>query len=264
MNSSTGEIVTLDRLDREQTAVYHLTLVAQDSSPTEPKAAAVNLTITVTDLNDNAPRFASPRYTAYVPDSTGKGACSLSSFRLFKIYVYTLGLFNCYRVRFMYSGDFVFGAKATDDDDGDNSRIVYRLHGKDSHRFAVDPHSGVIRAQEKLASGDRNMYQLQIEASDSGVEPRSVSADLVVHLWQRQLFPSFRPATATRFTLIEDVPEGRVITTLSATTPKEGPSSDLVFGMAGGNVGEALRIEPHTGEVRISLYDLRSRAFMCH
>jgi hypothetical protein len=76
VNSSTGEIVTLERLDRELAAVYHLTLVAQDSSPTEPRASAVNLTITVNDLNDNAPRFSSPRYTAYVPDSTTKGKSS--------------------------------------------------------------------------------------------------------------------------------------------------------------------------------------------
>lgn len=60
-------------LDREQTAVYYLTLVARDSSPTEPRASAVNLTIYVTDVNDNAPRFSSPRYTAYVPSATEPG-----------------------------------------------------------------------------------------------------------------------------------------------------------------------------------------------
>lgn len=76
VNSTTGAIVTLERLDREQTAIYHLTLVARDSSPTEPRASAVNLTISVSDLNDNTPRFSSPRYTAYVPDSTNKGMVS--------------------------------------------------------------------------------------------------------------------------------------------------------------------------------------------
>ena len=73
VNPGTGEIVTVEPLDREQTAVYHLTLVAQDSSPTEPRASAVNLTISVTDLNDNAPRFSNPRYTAYVPEGTKPG-----------------------------------------------------------------------------------------------------------------------------------------------------------------------------------------------
>lgn len=146
----------------------------------------------------------------------------------------------------------MFGAKAVDDDAGENSRIVYRLHGKDAHRFEVDPHSGVIRASENLVkSGGPSTYQLQIEASDCGVEPRSVSTELVVHLWDRQRFPSFKPATNTRFTLREDVPEGKIITTFGAV-PKKGSSNDLLFGMAGGNVGEALRIEPRTGEVSTS------------
>ncbi|XP_046590882.1 cadherin-related tumor suppressor [Neodiprion lecontei] len=220
VNSGTGEVTTLVPLDREQTPVYHLTLVAQDSSPTEPRASAVNLTILVQDLNDNAPRFSSPRYTAYVPDATKPG-------------------------------DFVFGAQAVDDDEGDNSRIVYGLQGEDSKRFNIDPHSGVIRATQELGGGETT-YQLQIQASDCGVDPRSVTADLVIHLWERQLFPSFRSTVTTRFTLPEDVPEGRIIVRLSASTPKVGAVSNLIFGMAGGNVGEALRIEPRTGEVLVA------------
>ncbi|KAK9298595.1 hypothetical protein QLX08_008094 [Tetragonisca angustula] len=216
----TGDVFTVVPLDREQTSVYHLTLVAQDSSPTEPQASAVNLTIFVKDVNDNAPRFSSPRYTAYVPGATK-------------------------------SGDFVFGAKAVDDDDGENSRIVYRLQGIDAERFAIDSNSGVIRTTQELAN-DETTYQLQILASDCGVKPQSVTADLVIHLWERQLFPSFRSTINTRFTLPEDVPEGRVITKLSATTPKVGTASNLVYGMAGGNVGDALKIDPHTGEVLVA------------
>ncbi|XP_015435266.1 PREDICTED: cadherin-related tumor suppressor [Dufourea novaeangliae] len=216
----TGEVFTVVPLDREQTSVYHLTLVAQDSSPTEPRASAVNLTIFVTDVNDNAPRFSSPRYTAYVPGATKPG-------------------------------DFVFGAKAVDDDDGENSRIVYRLQGMDAERFTIDANSGVIRANQALAN-DETTYQLQIQASDCGATPQSVTADLVIHLWERQLFPSFQPSINTRFTLPEDVPEGRMITKLSATTPKNGAPSNLVYGMAGGNVGDALKIDPHTGEVLVA------------
>lgn len=142
----------------------------------------------------------------------------------------------------------MFGAKAIDDDDGENSRIVYRLQGKDAERFAIDFNNGVIRATQELAN-DQTTYQLQIQASDCGSEPQHVTADLMIHLWERQLFPSFRSSVGTRFTLPEDVPEGKVITKLSATTPKSGPISNLIYGIAGGNVGDALRIDPHTGEV---------------
>lgn len=147
-----------------------------------------------------------------------------------------------------FKGDFVFGAKAIDDDDGENSRIVYRLQGKDAKRFTIDLNNGVIRATQELA-GDQTSYQLQIVASDCGVEPQHVTADLMIHLWERQLFPSFRSSVSTRFTLPEDVPEGSVITKLSAVSPKTGPISNLFYGIAGGNVGDALKIDLHTGEV---------------
>lgn len=142
----------------------------------------------------------------------------------------------------------MFGAKAIDDDDGENSRIIYQLQGKDAERFAVDLDNGVIRAVQELI-GDQATYQLQIQASDCGVDPQHVIADLMIHLWERELFPSFRSSVNTKFTLPEDVPEGRVITKLSATTPKSGPASNLIYGIAGGNVRDALRIDPHTGEV---------------
>jgi protocadherin Fat 4 len=64
-------------LDREELQGYHLTLVAQDSSVTEPRASAVNLTITVLDENDNAPRFSSESYIIHVPDRTQPGTCNL-------------------------------------------------------------------------------------------------------------------------------------------------------------------------------------------
>lgn len=80
----TGEVFTVVPLDREQTSVYHLTLIAQDSSPTELRASAVNLTIFVTDVNDNAPRFSSPRYTAYVPGATKPGNDSENCFNLIR------------------------------------------------------------------------------------------------------------------------------------------------------------------------------------
>ncbi|XP_014481173.1 PREDICTED: cadherin-related tumor suppressor [Dinoponera quadriceps] len=219
VDPDTGDVSTTVSLDREQTAVYHLTLLAQDSSPTE-RATAVKLTVYVQDVNDNAPRFSSPRYMAYVPSGTKPG-------------------------------DFVFGAKAVDDDDGENSRIVYRLQGDDSKRFDIDLDNGVIRATQELAN-DKTTYQLQIQASDCGAEPQNVTADLVIHLWERQLFPSFESNVSTRFTQPEDVPEGTLITKLTATSPKSGPASNLIYGIAGGNVGDALKIDSHTGEVVVA------------
>jgi hypothetical protein len=76
VDADSGLITTAVELDREEVQGYHLTLVAQDSSVTEPRASAVNLTITVLDENDNAPHFSSERYIVHVPDRTQPGICS--------------------------------------------------------------------------------------------------------------------------------------------------------------------------------------------
>lgn len=79
MEADTGLVTTVVELDREDVQGYHLTLVAQDSSVTEPRASAVNLTITVLDENDNAPHFSSELYIVHVPDRTQPGTYNLQN-----------------------------------------------------------------------------------------------------------------------------------------------------------------------------------------
>lgn len=73
VDSDSGLVTTSVPLDREETSVYYLTLVAQDCSVTEPRATAVNLTVTVTDENDNAPQFPTTSYEVHIPDHTSPG-----------------------------------------------------------------------------------------------------------------------------------------------------------------------------------------------
>lgn len=73
MDQDTGVVSLAGPLDREERARYHLTLVAQDSSATDPRATAVNLTITVKDENDNDPAFSDTQYTVHVPAKTSAG-----------------------------------------------------------------------------------------------------------------------------------------------------------------------------------------------
>lgn len=220
---NTGVITTAVSLDREDTNIYHLTLMAQDSSTTEPRASAVNLTVTVDDLNDNSPAFDAVSYTINLPDRIKKG-------------------------------QFVFGAQATDLDEGVNSRIEYTLSGKDSSRFTINASSGVIKTFEELSLNgveSDKVYQLRINATDRGVVPLSSSAVLTVFLRPAHLFPTFSAMVETQFTLSEDVPENRVVTRISATSPKKGPIKNIRYAISGGNVRDALNINEGTGEITI-------------
>ncbi|KAK4886263.1 hypothetical protein RN001_002534 [Aquatica leii] len=221
VDQDTGVITTTMLLDREETDTYFLTLMAQDCSPTEPRAAAVNLTISVTDENDNAPIFSSTSYEVYISDKTT-------------------------------SGHFVFGAKATDSDIGSNSKITYYLGGQHATNFTIDSETGVIKATHDLLKGSIGVFNLELEAVDGGKTPKKASSDLKIFLKPSNLFPNFIPSAETHFILAENVEEGKVITKVKASSPKKGPASNIRFAIAGGNIGEALKIDKITGEVQVT------------
>lgn len=225
INSDTGLITTATSLDREETSVYHLTLMAQDSSATEPRASAVNLTITIADDNDNKPIFAAASFNVNVPDRIKRA-------------------------------QFVFGAQATDIDEGLNSHIVYSISGKDVARFVCNPETGVIKTAEELSlsgQGEDKVYSLQINATDRGAPVANTAiAELTVLLRPAHLFPTFSFMVDDQFTLAEDVPENKLVTKITATSPKKGSLGSIRYAIAGGNVRDALKIDANTGEVTVS------------
>lgn len=224
VDADTGVITTAASLDREETAIYFLTLMAQDCSATEPRATAVNLTILVLDQNDNSPIFSLTKYEVYVSDRTKMG-------------------------------QFVFGAKASDTDEGINSKIMYSLAGEHAKNFTINKETGVIKAAHDLLSNNaqtNSMYSLEIQATDGGRIPRKASAELKVFLKPSHLFPSFTSPMETHFVLAEDVSEGKMIAKFSAMSPKKGPSSTVRFAIAGGNIGDAVKIDKTTGEVFVA------------
>lgn len=221
VDQTTGVITTAAALDREETDVYFLTLMAQDSSPIEPRASAVNLTIIVLDDNDNSPTFSASKYAVYISDKT-------------------------------QAGQFVFGAKATDNDMGINSKITYELVGEHCKNFTINSESGVIKAAHNLARSGTSVFSLEIEAKDGGERARKASAELKVYLKPDHLFPSFTSPAQTHFVLAENVEEGKLISKFRATSPKKAPAGNLRFAIAGGNIGEALEIDELSGEVQVA------------
>ncbi|KAK3929468.1 Cadherin-related tumor suppressor [Frankliniella fusca] len=226
VDADSGVVSLAAQLDREERAEYHLTLAAKDSSATDPRATAVNLTVTVLDENDNAPQFGEAQYTVHVP----AGAAA---------------------------GEFVFGAEAVDADAGDNGRVRYSLSGDDAALFRCDPVSGIITAGSVLSSDPHHVYAVRVTARDAGSPQRSATADLVVRTAPAELFPTFRGPRVARFTLEEDMNGAagaapRVVTRVAATSPKRGAAATIRYAVAGGNAGGALRVDPLSGDVIVS------------
>uniref|UniRef100_A0A6P7GGN4 Cadherin-related tumor suppressor n=1 Tax=Diabrotica virgifera virgifera TaxID=50390 RepID=A0A6P7GGN4_DIAVI len=221
VDQNTGVITTVVSLDREEISSYSLTLMAQDCSSTEPRATAVNLTINVADENDNSPAFDSSKYEVYISDQTK-------------------------------SGQFVFGARAVDEDYSMNSKITYQLTGEHARNFSINERTGVIKAVYDLQRSSTSIFNLEIEATDGGKPSRKTSTELRVYLKPGHFFPRFATPTKTKFVLAENVEEGKVIARVKATSPKKGPAAEIRYAIAGGNMGEALKIEKNSGEIQIT------------
>lgn len=218
IDSSSGQISTHVKLDREEKSEYELIVVASDSSLINPRTTRVNVTVVVLDANDNSPFFSKDMLTTvYVPDNT-------------------------------IPHQFVFGARAIDADIGLNSKIVYHLSGEDAAKFNIKQDSGVIKATSAL-SGPNSVYRLEIRATDSGINPLSSAARVEIKLRPADQFPVIRSEAKT-FTFSEQV-ENRVFTTVSATSPKSGPAGEIRYGIAGGNTGNVFHVNSKTGEVSV-------------
>nr|CAG4643690.1 EOG090X0007 [Lepidurus arcticus] len=221
MDPATGVISTATSLDHEKVTQYRLQVTAVDSSPTHPRSAHVNVTITVADVNDNRPKFTQNLYHAIVPDAAAPG-------------------------------HFVFGASADDPDLGVNGKIVYQLSGPDADKFVIQRDTGVLKTFAGLSgnsNGGSAIFRVEIRATDSGVPALSTSANLEVRLQPAALFPGVSAEEAT-FTLAEDT-ELRVLTKVTATSPKSGAKAQLSYSIAGGNVGHVFDVNNRTGQVSV-------------
>ncbi|KAH8237858.1 hypothetical protein KR032_003993 [Drosophila birchii] len=220
IDSATGEITTAVSLDREETSVYHLTLMAQDSSVTEPRASSVNLTISIADVNDNVPKFDASSYHVAVPDRIS-------------------------------TGEFVFGARALDLDEAENALVQYSLGGRDQQYFEINAKTGVVSTKLELKTKSTATYSLVIYATDQGSSPLNSTAELTVELRPGDLFPSYSYMSNSHFTLPEDVQPGKTITKVSATSPKKGSAGKMRYAIAGGNTGDAVRVDASSGVLRV-------------
>ncbi|TDG46679.1 hypothetical protein AWZ03_006859 [Drosophila navojoa] len=224
IDTDTGEISTAAVLDRESIGVYQLTLMAQDSSITEPRATSVNLTITVGDTNDNVPKFEANTFNIVVPNN-------------------------------IRAGEFVFGARASDLDEGINAMILYNISGKDQHYFEIHASTGVIRVKSELMQKNKPnadvIFNINIHATDLGLMPQVSTAELTVQLRPVELFPVFSYMPITQFTLQEDVQPGKMIAKLSASSPKKGSIANIKYKIAGGNMGNAAVVDPNSGVLSV-------------
>ncbi|XP_028398312.1 protocadherin Fat 4-like [Dendronephthya gigantea] len=213
INSGTGVIILKSNLDRESIASYKLTVTAADRG-TPSRSSSREVTITVTDVNDNYPVFTADPYHGKIAEDASVGSS-------------------------------VVQVKAEDADEGENGKIKYSLTGgTDKDHFSIDQDSGLIKTAIQLDYESKKSYLLVVTASDGGVPAKTKTTRVNITVENtNDNAPTFESGSPT-IRISEAVAIGTNVVKFNATD-KDG--SPLAFLITAGNVGETFTIDKNTG-----------------
>lgn len=146
-----GIVTLLKPLDREQKALYNLTLRASDQG--DPSlSTTTSLVVNVQDINDSPPVFTSNHYAAKISESESIGTS-------------------------------IIKLLATSNDIGINAEISYAIIGGNDHKkFTIDKESGVVSLADQVDFERSKDYFLTVQATDGGTPPLSSLATLNISI----------------------------------------------------------------------------------
>lgn len=204
----------LDYEELRQPKTYNLIVTATEDSG--GFSTSVELTIKVTDVNDNAPRFELPDYQAHNIDED------------------------------VDIGFSILQVSATDQDIGKNAEIVYTVDRDD---FVIDS-KGVIRSNKRLDADMNNTYVFTVRATDKGDPPLTGTATVRVYTENKNdEAPKFSQDVYTP-NVDENAGPDTLVTTVVASD-KDGDG--ILFGFVGGGTTSGMfTIEERTGVIRLT------------
>ncbi|XP_010214133.1 PREDICTED: protocadherin beta-15-like, partial [Tinamus guttatus] len=138
------ELRTEAALDRERTPEYNITITAVDWG-TPRLSSQENISVQISDVNDNPPQFTKAIYTMSVKEN------------------------NSHMLR-------IGSVNATDADAGKNARVTYALvpeQGKEKPNVSVNSENGEIYILRPLDYENVHAFQVAVRATDGGSQPLS-------------------------------------------------------------------------------------------
>ncbi|XP_028600415.2 protocadherin Fat 4 [Podarcis muralis] len=198
IDSGTGQVTLIGKLDHEATAAYSLTIQAVDSGVV-PLSSVCTLNIDILDENDNSPSF--PKSTLFVD--------VLENMRI---------------------GELVSSVTATDSDSGDNADLHYSITGTNNHgTFSISPNTGSIFLAKKLDFETQSMYKLNITAKDKGRPPQSSTMSVVIYVRDyNDNSPKFPPGDIFK-SVVENIAIGTSVIAVTAHDPDADINGQLTY-----------------------------------
>ncbi|TRY81380.1 hypothetical protein DNTS_000631 [Danionella cerebrum] len=219
IDAASGIIYTNKEIDREFSNLFELTIKAVDQAvPAEFRRYALkNVTIWITDQNDNIPLFISQ--DALVAETN------------------------------TMIGSILTTVAAFDPDEGANGEVEYELVKGDSDTFMMDRYSGDIRLAAQLIP-TKLAYSLTVSATDHGSDRKSSRTELTI-LLQGSNGPVFSQPKYIS-SLKEGQPAGTSVISLDATSPRGSKVEYFIVSVRSGGkpVGRLFMIGRQSGLIQ--------------
>uniref|UniRef100_A0A3B1JZM4 Cadherin domain-containing protein n=1 Tax=Astyanax mexicanus TaxID=7994 RepID=A0A3B1JZM4_ASTMX len=187
--SKIADLILKKPLDREENAVHNLMLTAVDGGKPS-RSGTASIIVRVLDTNDNAPKFDKESYTINVSENSP-------------------------------IGNLVVKLNATDLDEGSNSEINYSFSlytsEKTQQTFDLNSNNGEIRVKEIINYEDFKIYDMEILATDKGVN--SLSGKCKITILITDMNDNHPEISIKSFTspVKEDIDVGTVIAVVSVS-----------------------------------------------
>ncbi|KAF3842337.1 hypothetical protein F7725_024288 [Dissostichus mawsoni] len=152
-----GVVRTVVGLDRETQAAYTLVVEAIDNGPAgSRRTGTATVFVEVQDVNDNRPIFLQNSYETSILESVTQGTSILQ-------------VENTQTQLNTFSNKLHSAVQATDADQGENGRVLYRiLTGNSNSLFSIDRQSGLLtRGRRALDRETSSSHVLEVEAYNS-------------------------------------------------------------------------------------------------
>lgn len=258
----TGVISTSQEFDYElMKRWYHLRIWASDSGSPFNRVSECSATITMTNINDNAPVFERVACNASIPQdfAVGRSITEMSALDLDEL-----------------------------------QQIKYRIEsGNDDGLFTIDPVSGTVKLFRAIPSNYEDTYLLKITATDGkhSADPNTVTVRItgkgedattyceetgITRQMTEKLIESFKPSltvkeeesisdvhiinqhspkfitgTPSSIDIREDFALNRSVLQFNATDNDSGFNGKLVYAISSGNEDGCFTIDMNTGDLKV-------------
>ncbi|XP_078810324.1 protocadherin alpha-5 isoform X26 [Oryzias latipes] len=187
-------------LDREHTARHTLIITAIDGGK-PPKSGILNITVIISDVNDNPPVCDKQKYTVTVKENAP-------------------------------TGTYLLTVNASDSDEGVNSEIEYSLRSKFrglvSDPFALNSKTGKVTVNGNLDYEEKQVYEINVMAADKGAVSLSSNCKVIIRVEDVNDNQPDIDITSLSSQIAEDAPPGTVVALMGVTDRDSGVNGQVL------------------------------------